>query len=52
MNVDTLDLKRGNTQREERKTPKREDSDRDNADFISIIDRMLFNSPSGPRIIL
>ena len=45
--IDMLDSKRGNTQGGNIETLKKEDSDRNSADFISIVDRMLPDSHGG-----
>ena len=45
--IDMFDLKRGNTQGGKKEPSKKEDSDRNSDDFISIIDRMLQDSHGG-----
>jgi len=45
--IDMLDLKRGNTQGENRERIKKEDSDRNSDDFVSIVDRVLSESHGG-----
>jgi len=43
--------KRGNTQGGKKEPLKKEDSDKNNNNFNSIIDRILPDSHAGPRII-
>ena len=45
--IDIFDLKRGNTQGGNIETLKKEDSDRNSDDFISIVDRVLSDSHGG-----
>ena len=49
--IDIFDLKRGNTQRGKIEPLKKEDSDKNNNNFNSIIDRILQDSRGGPEII-